>query len=394
MTDIVIASAVRTAIGKFGGTLKNIRAPELGAICIREAVTRSGLDKTDIDEVIMGNVIGAGLGQNPARQAMIAADMPVEIGAFTVNKVCGSGMKAVVLAAQAIKSGDAKAIIAGGMENMDMAPYLLYKARSGYRLGDDKIVDAMVNDGLWDIYNNYHMGNTGEIIADKFNITREDADQMAMASNQKAAAAIADGKFKEEIIPVEVKKRKKTIVIEKDAHPRAGVKVESLAKLPTVFKKKEEGGTVTPANACGITDGAAAVLLMSEEKAKELGYTPMAYVGDYTSVGVDPAYMGIAPVPATQKLLKKTKLKLSDFDLIELNEAFAVQVIAAEKELHFNMDKMNVNGGAIALGHPIGCTGTRIVVTLLHEMVKRDSKNGLATLCMSGGMGMAVNFTR
>ncbi len=392
MTDIVIASAVRTAIGKFGGTLKNIRAPELGAICIREAVTRSGLDKTDIDEVIMGNVIGAGLGQNPARQAMIAADMPVEIGAFTVNKVCGSGMKAVVLAAQAIKSGDAKAIIAGGMENMDMAPYLLYKARSGYRLGDDKIVDAMVNDGLWDIYNNYHMGNTGEIIADKFNITREDADQMAMASNQKAAAAIADGKFKEEIIPVEIPQRKgDPIIFDTDEGVRPETTMESLGRLRPAFRKD---GLVTAGNASQISDGGSAMVVMSREYAEEKGITPLATIRDYGTKGLIPELVMEAPIPATRFVMKKAGLQNSDIDIWEHNEAFASASCAVVKELGIPLDKFNVHGGAVAMGHPIGASGTRVLTTMIYAMKDRDAKRGLATICLGGGNAVTMVLER
>ena len=394
MKKVVITHAKRTPIGAFLGEFADTTAVDLGVAATKALLAESKLDPKLVDELIFGNARQAGNRPNPGRQISFFSGIPQETPAYTVNKACGSGLKSIIHGYQAIVLGDANIIVAGGTENMTRVPFMLDQARLGYRIGHAKMLDGMYHDGLLCPLCDVVMGQTAENLAVKYKISREEQDEYAMKSQHKCEAALKENKFKEEIIPVEVKKRKKTIVIEKDAHPRAGVKVESLAKLPTVFKKKEDGGTVTPANACGITDGAAAVLLMSEEKAKELGYTPMAYVGDYTSVGVDPAYMGIAPVPATQKLLKKTKLKLSDFDLIELNEAFAVQVIAAEKELHFNMDKMNVNGGAIALGHPIGCTGTRIVVTLLHEMVKRDSKNGLATLCMSGGMGMAVNFTR
>lgn len=392
MTDIIIASAVRTAIGKFGGTLKNIRAPELGGICIREAVARSGLDKTDIDEVIMGNVVSAGLGQNPARQAMIAADMPVEIGAFTINKVCGSGMKAVVLAAQAIKAGDAKAIIAGGMENMDMAPYLLYKARNGYRLGDDKIVDAMVNDGLWDIYNDFHMGNTGEIIADKFNVTREDTDKMAMASNQKAAAAIDGGKFKEEIVPIEIPQRKgDPIIFDTDEGVRADTTMESLGRLRTVFKKD---GLVTAGNASQISDGGSAMVIMSRELAEEKGITPLATIRDYGTKGLVPELVMEAPIPATRFVMEKAGLGMDDIDIWEHNEAFASASCAVVKELGIPLDKFNVHGGAVALGHPIGASGTRVLTTMIYAMKDRGAKRGLATICLGGGNAVTMVLER
>ncbi len=392
MTDIIIASAVRTAIGKFGGTLKNIRAPELGGICIREAVARSGLDKTDIDEVIMGNVVSAGLGQNPARQAMIAAGMPVEIGAFTVNKVCGSGMKTVILAAQAIKAGDARAIIAGGMENMDMAPYLLYKARSGYRLGDDKIVDAMVNDGLWDIYNDFHMGNTGEIVADKFDITREDADKMALASNQKAAAAIAGGKFKEEIIPVEIPQRKgDPIIFDTDEGVRADTTMESLGRLRAVFKKD---GLVTAGNASQISDGGSAMVIMSRDFAEEKGITPLATIRDYGTRGLAPELVMEAPIPTTRYVMEKAGLGINDIDIWEHNEAFASASCAVVKELGIPLDKFNVHGGAVALGHPIGASGTRVLTTMIYAMKDRGAKRGLATICLGGGNAVTMVLER
>ncbi len=392
MTDIVIASAVRTAIGKFGGSLKNIRAPELGGICIADAVKRSGLEKTDIDEVIMGNVVGAGLGQNPARQAMIAADMPVEIGAFTVNKVCGSGMKAVVLAAQAIKAGDAKAIVAGGMENMDMAPYLLYKARNGYRLGDDKIVDSMVNDGLWDIYNNYHMGNTGEIVAEKFNVTREDADVMAMASNQKAAAAIAGGKFKEEIIPVEIPQRKgDPIIFDTDEGVRAETTMESLGRLRPAFRKD---GLVTAGNASQISDGGSAMVIMSKDYADEKGIKPLATIRDYGTRGLIPELVMEAPIPATRYVMEKAGLGVNDIDIWEHNEAFASASCAVVKELGIPLDKFNVHGGAVALGHPIGASGTRVLTTMVYAMKDRGAKRGLATICLGGGNAVTMVLER
>ena len=394
MRKVVITHARRTPIGEFLGSFSNVTAVALGVVAAKGVLAESKLDPKLVDEVIFGQARQAGSRPNPGRQIAFFSGIPYETPAYTVNKACGSGLKSIIHGYQAIVLGDADIIIAGGTENMTLVPFMLDKARLGYRIGHAKLLDGMYHDGLLCPLSNLVMGETAENLAVKYKISREEQDEYAMTSQHKCEAAVKQDKFKDEIVPVEIKDGKKSILIEKDEHPRSGVTMESLAKLPTVFKKKEEGGTVTPANACGITDGAAAVLMMSEEKAKELGYQPMAYVGAYATAGVDPAYMGIAPVPAIQKLLKKTGLKLADFDLIELNEAFAVQVIADNRELHLDLDKVNVNGGAIALGHPIGCTGARIVVTLLHEMVRRDAKNGLATLCMSGGMGMVVNFTR
>ncbi|MCK5037535.1 MAG: acetyl-CoA C-acyltransferase, partial [Thermoplasmata archaeon] len=331
-------------------------------------------------------------GQNPARQAMIAADMPVEIGAFTVNKVCGSGMKAVVLAAQAIKAGDAKAIIAGGMENMNMAPYLLYKARYGYRLGDEKLVDAMVNDGLWDIYNDFHMGNTGEIIAEKFNVSREDADEMALASNQKAAAAIAGGKFKDEIVPVEIPQRKgDSIIFDTDEGVRGDTTMESLGRLRPVFNKE---GLVTAGNASQISDGGSALVVMSKEYAEEKGITPLATIGEYGTKGLAPELVMEAPIPATRYVMEKPGLGVNDIDVWEHNEAFASASCAVVKELGIPMDKFNVHGGAVAMGHPIGASGTRVLTTMIYAMKDRDAKRGLATICLGGGNAVTMVLER
>ncbi|MEK7449651.1 MAG: thiolase family protein, partial [Planctomycetota bacterium] len=341
-------------IGEFLGSFSNVTAVALGVVAAKGVLAESKLDPKLVDEVIFGQARQAGSRPNPGRQIAFFSGIPYETPAYTVNKACGSGLKSIIHGYQAIVLGDADIIIAGGTENMTLVPFMLDKARLGYRIGHAKLLDGMYHDGLLCPLSNLVMGETAENLAVKYKISREEQDEYAMTSQHKCEAAVKQDKFKDEIVPVEIKDGKKSILIEKDEHPRSGVTMESLAKLPTVFKKKEEGGTVTPANACGITDGAAAVLMMSEEKAKELGYQPMAYVGAYATAGVDPAYMGIAPVPAIQKLLKKTGLKLADFDLIELNEAFAVQVIADNRELHLDLDKVNVNGGAIALGHPIG----------------------------------------
>jgi len=392
MTDIVVASAVRTAMGKFGGALKDIRAPELGATAIKGAVAKAGLLPTDIDEVIMGNVVGAGIGQNPARQAMIYAGLPNTIGAYTVNKVCGSGMKAIVNAAQAIKCGDAKIVVAGGMENMDLAPFLLDKARYGYRLGASAISDAMVNDGLWDIYNNFHMGMTGEIVAEKFHVTREDTDKMALASNQKAVKAIKDGKFKGEIVPVEIQQKKgATLKFEVDEGPREETTMESLGKLKPVFKKD---GLVTAGNASQISDGASALIIMSADEAHKRGIKPLAKIRAYGSAGLAPELVMEAPIPTTRMVLEKAGLKISDIDLFEHNEAFASASCAVVKELGIPMEKFNVNGGAVALGHPIGSSGARIVGTLVHAMHDRQAKRGLATICLGGGNAVTIILER
>lgn len=390
--EVVIVSAVRTAIGSFQGTLKDVSATTLGSIVITEALARAGVRKEQVDEVIMGNVLSAGLGQNPARQAAIKAGLPHEVSALTINKVCGSGLKAVHLATQAILAGDADIIVAGGFENMSQAPYVLKNAREGFRMGDQKIVDTMIHDGLWCAFNDYHMGITAENLCDMYEISREEQDAFAARSQQRAETAITAGKFEDEIVAVQIPQRKgEPILFDKDEFPRAGVTVESLAKLRPAFKKD---GSVTAANASGINDGAAAVVVMSKEKAQELGIQPMAIISANASAGVDPAIMGTGPVKAVQKALKKAGATLDDIDLIEANEAFAAQSIAVDRELSFNHDKLNVNGGAIALGHPIGASGARILVTLLHEMEKRDAKTGLATLCIGGGQGVATVVKR
>ncbi|WP_459480141.1 acetyl-CoA C-acetyltransferase [Clostridium saccharoperbutylacetonicum] len=392
MKDVVIVSAVRTALGSFGGALKDVSAVDLGALVIKEAVNRAGVKPELIEEVIMGNVIQAGLGQNTARQSTIKAGLPQEVSAMTINKVCGSGLRAVSLAAQMIKAGDADVIIAGGMENMSAAPYLLKSARWGQRMGDGKMVDSMINDALWDSFNNYHMGVTAENIAKEWGLTREEQDAFSAASQQKAEAAIKSGRFKDEIVPVVIPQRKgDPKVFDTDEFPRFGTTVETLAKLKPSFIKD---GTVTAGNASGINDGAAAFVIMSAEKAAELGIKPMAKIVSYGSKGLDPAIMGYGPFHATKKALEKANLTIEDLDLIEANEAFAAQSLAVAKDLKFDMSKVNVNGGAIALGHPVGASGARILVTLLHEMEKRDAKKGLATLCIGGGMGTALIVER
>ncbi|MDU5649691.1 MAG: acetyl-CoA C-acetyltransferase [Clostridium perfringens] len=392
MREVVIASAVRTALGSFGGSLKDVPAVDLGALVIKEALNKAGVKPECVDEVLMGNVIQAGLGQNPARQAAVKAGLPVEIPSMTINKVCGSGLRCVALAAQMIKAGDADVIVAGGMENMSQGPYVLRTARFGQRMGDGKMVDAMVNDALTDAFNGYHMGITAENIAEQWGLTREMQDEFAANSQIKAEAAIKAGKFKDEIVPVVIPQRKgDPIVFDTDEFPRFGTTVEKLAKLRPAFKKD---GTVTAGNASGINDGAAALVVMSAEKAKELGVTPICKIVSYGSKGLDPSIMGYGPFYATKKALEGTGLTVADLDLIEANEAFAAQSLAVAKDLEFDMSKVNVNGGAIALGHPVGASGARILVTLLHEMMKRDAKRGLATLCIGGGMGTALIVER
>ena len=392
MREVVIASAVRTALGSFGGSLKDVPAVDLGALVIKEALNKAGVKPECVDEVLMGNVIQAGLGQNPARQAAVKAGLPVEIPAMTINKVCGSGVRCVALAAQMIKAGDADVIVAGGMENMSQGPYVLRTARFGQRMGDGKMVDAMVNDALTDAFNGYHMGITAENIAEQWGLTREMQDEFAANSQIKAEAAIKAGKFKDEIVPVVIPQRKgDPIVFDTDEFPRFGTTAEKLAKLRPAFKKD---GTVTAGNASGINDGAAALVVMSAEKAKELGVTPICKIVSYGSKGLDPSIMGYGPFYATKKALEGTGLTVADLDLIEANEAFAAQSLAVAKDLEFDMSKVNVNGGAIALGHPVGASGARILVTLLHEMMKRDAKRGLATLCIGGGMGTALIVER
>ena len=391
-TEVVIVSAVRTAIGSFGGSLQNVSATTLGGTVIKEALNKVGVSANEVDEVIMGNVLQAGLGQNPARQATLAAGLPETVSALTINKVCGSGLKAVHLATQAILAGDADVIVAGGMENMSQAPYLLKNARNGFKMGDQKVVDSMIQDGLWCAFNDYHMGVTAENLCDKYEITRDEQDAFAASSQQKAEAAIQSGRFKDEIVPVEVPGRKGQVtVFEQDEFPRAGTTAESLGKLRPAFKKD---GSVTAGNASGINDGAAAVVVMSRKKADELGLTPLVSIKANATAGVDPSIMGIGPVSAVKKALEKAAVSLEDVQLVEANEAFAAQSIAVDRELQFNHDILNVNGGAIALGHPIGASGARVLVSLIHEMQKRDAKLGLATLCIGGGQGVATIVER
>ncbi len=392
MSNTVIVSAVRTPIGTFGKSLKNVRVTELGALVIREVLKRTDLSGEEIDEIILGNVLQAGLGQNPARQASIAAKIPYEVPSMTINKVCGSGLKAVNLAAQSIENGQADIVVAGGMENMSQSPYLMEGGRWGNKMGHGKLVDTMINDGLWDAFNDYHMGITAENIVEKWNLTREEQDQFAATSQQRAEKAIKEGRFKDEIVPVEIPQRKgDPLIFDTDEYPRSGATAEALAKLRPAFKKN---GTVSAGNASGINDGAAAVLVMSEEKANELGLEILGRIKSYAAAGVDPKIMGTGPIPATRKALKIAGLKVEDLELIEANEAFAAQSLAVLKELKLNPELVNVNGGAIALGHPIGASGTRILVTLLHEMKKRDVKYGLATLCIGGGQGAATIIER
>lgn len=391
-TEVVIVSAVRTAIGSFGGSLQNVSATTLGGTVIKEALNKVGVSANEVDEVIMGNVLQAGLGQNPARQATLAAGLPETVSALTINKVCGSGLKAVHLATQAILAGDADVIVAGGMENMSQAPYLLKNARNGFKMGDQKVVDSMIQDGLWCAFNDYHMGVTAENLCDKYEITRDEQDAFAASSQQKAEAAIQSGRFADEIVPVEVPGRKGQVTIfEQDEFPRAGTTAESLGKLRPAFKKD---GSVTAGNASGINDGAAAVVVMSRKKADELGLTPLVSIKANATAGVDPSIMGIGPVSAVKKALERAAVSLEDVQLVEANEAFAAQSIAVDRELQFNHDILNVNGGAIALGHPIGASGARVLVSLIHEMQKRDAKLGLATLCIGGGQGVATIVER
>lgn len=388
---VVLAGACRTAIGVMGGQFANTSAVELGTIVIKEALKRAGVSPDQVDEVYMGNVIQAGNGQNPARQAAVYAGIPNEVPATTINVLCGSGLHCVNLAAKLIAAGDADIIVAGGMENMTMAPYMLRNGRYGYRMGNATIEDAMIKDGLTDAFHNYHMGITAENICEQWGLTREELDEFATWSQNKCEKAMAEGKFKDEIVPVEVKKKKETILVDTDEGPRKGITKEGLAKLRPAFKKD---GMVTAGNASGINDGAAALIVMSEEKAKELGVTPMAtWIGGELA-GCDPAIMGIGPVYSTRKVMKKLGMEIGDFDLIEANEAFAAQSVAVGKDLGFDLSKLNVNGGAIALGHPVGCSGARILVSLLYEMQKEDVHTGLATLCVGGGMGCSAVVKR
>lgn len=391
MEDIVIVAAARTAVGKFGGAFNATPAPELGAAVVKSLLEQTKVDGSHISEVIMGQVLTAGSGQNPARQTVIKAGLPEAVPGLTINKVCGSGLKAVMLGAQSIQCGDAEIVIAGGQENMSMSPHVLSGSREGFRMGDAKLKDTMITDGLWDAYNNFHMGTTAENLAKKYDISREEQDEFACASQNKAEEAQKNGKFKDEIVPFTIKTRKGDITIDTDEYPRHGATVESLASLRPAFDKE---GSVTAGNASGINDGAAAVMLMTKSKAQSLGLTPMATIKSYASSGVDPSIMGIGPVPASQACLKKAGWDASELDLMEINEAFAAQAIAVNREMKWDTSKINVNGGAIAIGHPIGASGARVLVTLLHEMVKRDAKKGLTSLCIGGGMGVALAVER
>ena len=389
MGEIVIASACRTAIGTFGGTLKDVPAAELGAIVVKEAVKRAGIKPEMVDEVIFGNVLQAGLGQNIARQVTLKAGLPIETTAMTINIVCGSGLKSVALAANQILAGESEIVVCGGTENMSAAPYAVPSARWGARMNNSKMIDVMVNDGLWDAFNQYHMGITAENVAEKYGITREMQDEFAVASQSKAEAAIKAGKFKDEIVPVVIHGKKGDTVFDTDEHPKFGTTIEKVAKLKPAFKR--DGGTVTAANASGINDSAAALVVMSKEKADELGIKPLATIVSYATGGVDPSIMGVGPVPAVTKAMARANMTIDDIDLVEANEAFAAQSLAVAQDLKFDMSKVNVNGGAIALGHPIGASGSRILVTLLYELQKReDAHTGLATLCIGGGQGQAL----
>jgi len=392
MSDIVIVAAARTAVGKFGGTLAKTAAPELGATVIKALLQRSGLSAEQINEVILGQVLTAGSGQNPARQAVIKAGLPQSVPAMTINKVCGSGLKAVMLAAQAIRDGDSDIVIAGGQENMSLAPHVLPNSRDGQRMGDWKLIDTMVNDGLWDVYNQYHMGITAENVAKKYGITREMQDALALASQQKAAAAQEAGKFKNEIAGVTIPQKKgDPLVFDADEFINKKTSADALAGLRPAFDK---AGSVTAGNASGLNDGAAAVMVMTAAKAASLGLTPLARIASYASAALDPAFMGMGPVPAAKKALERAGWKPQDLDLLEINEAFAAQACAVHQEMGWDTSKVNVNGGAIAIGHPIGASGCRILVTLLHEMARRDAKKGIASLCIGGGMGVALTVER
>ncbi|KXS31237.1 MAG: acetyl-CoA acetyltransferase [Candidatus Gallionella acididurans] len=392
MTQVVIVAAKRTAIGKFGGSLAKLSAPELGAAVIRALLAETGIRPEQISEVILGQVLTAGSGQNPARQAAIKAGLPNTIPGFTINKVCGSGLKAVMLAAQAIKAGDADIIIAGGQENMSASPHVLPGSRDGLRMGDARLIDSMIVDGLWDVYNNYHMGITAENVARQYRISRADQDALSLASQQKAAAAQAAGRFRDEIVPIAIPQRKgEPVIFDTDEFPKNKTSAESLASLRPAF---DESGTVTAGNASGINDGAAAVMVMSAARAHELGLKPLATIRSYASAALDPSIMGMGPVPASHLALEKAGWKASDLDLLEINEAFAAQACAVNREMGWDTGKINVNGGAIALGHPIGASGCRVLVTLLHEMQKRDAKCGIASLCIGGGMGVALTVER
>lgn len=391
MDDVVIVAAARTAVGKFGGTLAKIPAAELGAHVIKGLLAQTRIDPKLISEVILGQVLTAGVGQNPARQALIKSGLPDMVPGMTINKVCGSGLKATHLAAQAIKSGDAEIVIAGGQENMSISPHVLNNSRDGFRMGDAKLIDTMIVDGLWDVYNQYHMGITAENVAKKFNVSRTEQDEFALASQSKAEAAQKAGKFKDEILPLEIAGKKGSIVFDTDEYIKAGSTMEMLSSLRPAFSKE---GSVTAGNASGINDGAAAVMMMSAKQARELGLKPLAKIRAYSSAGLDPSLMGMGPVSASQLCLKKAGWTQKDLDLMEINEAFAAQAIAVNKEMDWDTSKINVNGGAIAIGHPIGASGCRILVTLIHEMIRRDARKGLASLCIGGGMGVALAIER
>jgi acetyl-CoA C-acetyltransferase len=392
--DVVIISGCRTPVGKFQGSLSDLSAPQLGAIAVREAVKRAELDGTQVDECIMGNVVSAGLGQNPARQAAIFGGLAPAVGAMTINKVCGSGLKAVALAAQAVQTGNSSVVVAGGMESMTNAPYLLPQARKGYRLGNAQVVDSMVHDGLWDIYNNYHMGITGENVAEKYGITREEQDEFALNSHRKALAAIRECRFKSQIVPVEIPAKKKgeaPVLFEKDEGPREDTTIEVLRSLKPAFRKD---GTVTAGNAPGVNDGAAAVVVTSAKRAKELGREPMVRIVAQATSGVEPKWVMMAPVGAVRQIWEKTGWKNEDVDLYELNEAFSVQALGVMRELGLDPNKVNVNGGAVALGHPIGASGARVLVTLIFEMIRRNARRGIAALCLGGGNAVAMAVER
>ena len=391
MDDVVIVAALRTAVGKFGGSLSKIAAADMGASVIKALLEKTGVDPATISEVILGQVLTAGVGQNAARQAVIKSGLPDTIPAFTINKVCGSGLKATHLATQAIRCGDADIIIAGGQENMSASPHVLNNSRDGFRMGDAKLVDTMIVDGLWDVYNQYHMGVTAENVAKKYEVSRQDQDAFAMASQNKAEAAQKAGRFRDEIVPLEIPQKKGTVTFDSDEYPKHGTTLESLAALRPAFSKE---GTVTAGNASGLNDGAAAVMMMSARRAEQLGLTPLARIKAYSSAGLDPSIMGMGPVSATRLCLQKAGWTHEDLDLMEINEAFAAQAIAVNRQMGWDTSKINVNGGAIALGHPIGASGCRILVSLLHEMVRRDAKRGLASLCIGGGMGVALALER
>ncbi len=397
MREVYVVNCCRTAVGSFGGSLKDTPAVELGAVVVKEALNRAGVAPETVDEVMFGCILSAGLGQNPARQVALKAGLPIEVPAYTVSMVCGSGMKSVIEAGRAIAAGDAEIVVAGGTENMSAAPYAIPAARWGARMGNNKIVDTMVNDGLWDAYNNYHMGTTAENICEQYGLTREELDQFAVNSQNKTEAALAAGKFEAEIVPVMDKKKKEMVEFKVDEYPKAGVTMESVSKLKGAFPLADgsKGNRVTAANASGINDGAAAIVLASKEAVEKYGLKPMAKLVSWGQGGVDPKVMGLGPVPASRQAMEKAGLTINDMDLVEANEAFAAQSVAVARDLGFDMSKVNVNGGAISIGHPVGCFGARIIVTLLHEMAKRDdAKKGLATLCIGGGMGVATIFEK